>query len=182
MKTHSIWRRRSTSMLIGLLCAGAATASVATARTTALAEQRRLIGEVQLLNDALAALTQRELALQTQLAGLAGLRSSVAFRTGEARLEVVARRDVESIGRSLANFPNLQIIVSGYADARGVGEMNLGLSEQRAQAVKAALVGSGVDPERVSIEANGEWFSQANAGNADDQALQRRVDIRVERH
>ncbi len=111
---------------------------------------------------------------------LVSLRSSIGFDLSAAQLDAAAQLEVQALGAALASLPRAQITVSGYADATGPGELNLQLSQSRAESVRQALEEAGVDPARITLEANGEWFSQRVPAEADAQARQRRVDIRVE--
>jgi OOP family OmpA-OmpF porin len=58
-------------------------------------------------------------------------------------------------------------LIVGHTDKIGTDKYNMGLSERRAKAVKAALVKSGIDEKRISIDWKGE--SQLTGGpNAQD--------------
>lgn len=111
---------------------------------------------------------------------LVSLRSSIGFDFSVAQLDPAAELEVQALGAALASLPNARITISGYTDATGPGELNLQLSQSRADNVRLALEAAGVDPARITLEANGEWFSQRLPTDANAQARQRRVDIRVE--
>jgi OOP family OmpA-OmpF porin len=65
-----------------------------------------------------------------------------------------------------ANGGSASLIV-GHTDKIGTDKYNMGLSERRAKAVKAALVKAGIDEKRISIDWKGE--SQLTGGtNAQD--------------
>ena len=108
------------------------------------------------------------------------LNASVRFASGEAQLDDAAIRYVAALGVALANSAPGPIVVSGYTDAKGTGEFNLVLSRLRAEAVKHVLTEAGVDPARIEIEANGEWFAQGIPDEPDALAAQRRVLIHAE--
>ena len=58
-------------------------------------------------------------------------------------------------------------LIVGHTDKVGTEKYNMGLSERRAKAVKAALVKAGIDEKRISIDWKGE--SQLTGGaNAQD--------------
>ena len=58
-------------------------------------------------------------------------------------------------------------LIVGHTDKVGTDKYNMGLSERRAKAVKAALVKAGIDEKRISIDWKGE--SQLTGGaNAQD--------------
>jgi outer membrane protein OmpA-like peptidoglycan-associated protein len=145
-------RRRLTAVLVATALAGGFAAAEETHATSPIAQHLRLVS----------------------------LRSSIGFDLSQAQLDAAAQLEVQALGAALASLPHAQITVSGYADATGPGELNLQLSEERAQSVRQALEDAGVDPARITLEANGEWFSQRVPAEANAQARQRRVDIRVE--
>lgn len=53
-------------------------------------------------------------------------------------------------------MPELQITINGHADERGTREYNLALAENRALAVKNALIAEGVSPSRINVVSFGE--------------------------
>lgn len=111
---------------------------------------------------------------------LVSLSSSVGFGFSAASLDMDAQREVEALGVALASLPQAQITLNAYTDATGPGHFNLSLSQSRADSVRAALEAAGVDPARIHVEANGEWFSQRIPAEPAAEARQRRVDIRVQ--
>ena len=64
--------------------------------------------------------------------------------------------ELDGIVERMKREARLRVVVEGHADARGSKRVNLGLSKQRAQAVKNALIARGVEPERVSVR----WFGE----------------------
>ena len=52
--------------------------------------------------------------------------------------------------------PELKVTINGHADERGTREYNLALGENRAMAVKNALIAEGVSPSRISVVSFGE--------------------------
>jgi OOP family OmpA-OmpF porin len=63
--------------------------------------------------------------------------------------------NVYYIVRFLKSHPDAKIILNGYADKRGDEQNNLALSERRVQKVYDLLVASGIDANRIQINANG---------------------------
>ena len=72
------------------------------------------------------------------------------------------------------------IKVEGYTDSRGADDMNLKLSQQRAEAVRNYLVSRGVKGERISAEGKGEQSPIASNDTAEGRANNRRVEIVVQ--
>jgi OOP family OmpA-OmpF porin len=77
----------------------------------------------------------------------------------------------------LRDNPALSVVIVGHSDNQGSLEANIALSQRRAEAVRAALVERGVEPER--LEAHGIGFLAPVTSNAapDGKALNRRVEL-----
>lgn len=56
----------------------------------------------------------------------------------------------------MAMQPELKVTINGHADERGTREYNLALGENRAMAVKNALIAEGVSPSRINVISFGE--------------------------
>lgn len=101
------------------------------------------------------------------------------FASGRAPLLPAGRTACERIAAVLKRVPEHRLLVVGHSDAVGSATNNQRLSEQRAQAVAAALVAAGIDPGR--IESAGYGASQPVAENttAAGRERNRRVEIVV---
>jgi len=73
---------------------------------------------------------------------------------------------VEAVGDYMRDNPNAKLVVEGHCDERGSREYNLSLGEHRALAVRAYLIGLGVEPARIQTRSYGEE-APANAGHDD---------------
>ena len=75
---------------------------------------------------------------------------------------------------------NLEVIIAvGHTDSVGSDEYNQKLSIRRSEAVKAYLVGKGVEPNRVYTEGKGEKQPVADNKTTEGRAKNRRVEIEV---
>jgi OOP family OmpA-OmpF porin len=75
---------------------------------------------------------------------------------------------------------NLEVIIAvGHTDSIGTVEYNQALSVRRSEAVKAYLVGKGVEKNRVYTEGKGEKQPIADNKTAEGRAKNRRVEIEV---
>jgi outer membrane protein OmpA-like peptidoglycan-associated protein len=107
------------------------------------------------------------------------LRADVMFRTASAELDANAVSKLGELAIVLASYPNLSIEIDGYADPRGKADGNLELSQQRASAVRAALIVGGAKPESIRITAHGEQLSTAAKGDVEAYSWERRVSLSV---
>lgn len=101
------------------------------------------------------------------------------FRTGESSLTADGDARLGQLAVFLAEQPEIDVMLSGYADPRGDDEFNLELSEQRVRTVADTLQANGVRPERITINAHGDRQSSAVDGDLDAYALERRVTIEL---
>jgi len=63
---------------------------------------------------------------------------------------------IEKVAEYLRANPSLRLIIEGHCDERGSAEYNLALGERRALAIRAYLVGLGVDASRIQTISYGE--------------------------
>jgi len=75
---------------------------------------------------------------------------------------------------------NLEVIIAvGHTDSIGTDAYNQALSVRRSEAVKAYLIGKGVDKNRVYTEGKGEKQPVADNKSSEGRAKNRRVEIEV---
>jgi outer membrane protein OmpA-like peptidoglycan-associated protein len=109
---------------------------------------------------------------------LDGLQGDVLFRTGSAEIPSQTEHEIKVLAGMLAKSPALNVKLDGYADPRGSDEMNLKLSEARANAVRDLFLAAGVPESSLEINAYGK--SQSVADDSDGYALERRVRLTLE--
>ena len=102
------------------------------------------------------------------------------FASGQYQLSPRARDEAGTIAAVLSQYPDHQIVVEGHTDSVGGELANQRLSEQRADAVRAALIAMGVDPSRVRAVGFGEGRPTADNAAAEGRAANRRVEIVIE--
>jgi outer membrane protein OmpA-like peptidoglycan-associated protein len=103
--------------------------------------------------------------------------SGVLFNTGQAQLKPGSTRSLEKLADALRRNPNLTVSVEGHTDNTGSAEHNEQLSERRAEAVRTALAGMGVDPSRIKTRGFGEEYPVASNTTAAGRQLNRRVEV-----
>jgi membrane fusion protein (multidrug efflux system) len=98
------------------------------------------------------------------------LPASVYFVNGSAALDANAKETVRAIGNGLIGVPYV-VEITGYIGASGPAAKNRSLAEQRAKAVRDALVAAGAPADRMRLK------PPANAVGGTDAGQARRVEI-----
>lgn len=107
------------------------------------------------------------------------LRGEVLFRTNDSTVRPETGAHLASLGEVLAATPGAFVQLDGHADPRGADDQNMKLSEQRAEAVREALIAGGLAPERIRVASHGEHEAMSANGDLDGYALERRVVITI---
>lgn len=126
-----------------------------------------------------AAQEQQSVASRELAAELERLRTQLVFESGGATLTSDGRRSLENVARIMREEPGLGVVIEGFTDDRGSAEKNRRLSEQRARAVRAALVAAGVAANRIVTRGLGESYPVASNASAAGRQLNRRVEILI---
>ena len=108
--------------------------------------------------------------------GLEMTMGDVLFAFGKADLAPGSQRSLAKLAAFLQKQQKRAVIIEGHTDSTGPEDLNMTLSQQRADAVKSVLVESGVDATR--IVTRGYGFKYPAAPN--DTALGRQQNRRVE--
>jgi outer membrane protein OmpA-like peptidoglycan-associated protein len=106
--------------------------------------------------------------------------SDILFDVGQATIKPSAQNNIRQIASVLKQYPSHHISVEGYTDATGGDAYNLKLSEARAGAVRAALVGGGIDSTIISSHGFGKDNPVAANTTPDGRAANRRVEVIIE--
>ena len=111
--------------------------------------------------------------------GLIVSMSDVLFDTGKYTLKPVAREKLSKVAGILIAYPGLNIAVGGYTDNVGTDQLNQGLSEQRAGAVRDYLVQQGVSMNSITATGFGNTLPVASNDNSAGRQENRRVELLV---
>lgn len=79
----------------------------------------------------------------------------LTFDEGSANLRPGSQEQIHNIASIMRAYPTVTVRIEGYSDNAGSPVTNLKLSQQRANAVKQAIVGEGISSSRVTSEAGG---------------------------
>ena len=106
-------------------------------------------------------------------------KSDYLFATNSATILPGAQPELQRVSDVLRQYPETTIQVSGHTDNQGSEVYNQQLSERRAQAVRDAIVGMGVDPARITVIGYGESRPIASNDTAAGRTQNRRVEVRI---
>ncbi|WP_119459964.1 OmpA family protein [Rhodospirillaceae bacterium SYSU D60014] len=109
--------------------------------------------------------------------GLVVTLSNFLFRTDSAELAPGAQSTIDQLATFLNDHPEQKVRIEGYTDSTGSDAYNLALSEQRAEAVRTALVIHGVDPSRIETQGLGEISPVAVNSTSQGRQMNRRVEV-----
>ncbi|WP_187264807.1 OmpA family protein [Pontibacter beigongshangensis] len=101
------------------------------------------------------------------------------FDTGSARIQPESQEQIDNIAKILKAYPQVNIKIGGYTDNVGQPASNLKLSQERAQAVKAAIQKLGIVAGRLEAEGYGEQHPVADNTTEQGRAQNRRIDVLV---
>ncbi|MDX1379485.1 MAG: OmpA family protein [Xanthomonadales bacterium] len=130
------------------------------------------IAENQRLREELAGLEAEQ-----TVRGLVLTLGDVLFDTDRAELKPGAAKTMDRLAQFLRDYPERELWIEGHTDARGPDGYNLALSEQRAEAVRTALVARGIEPDRLFAVGVGEAYPVATNDTVAGRQENRRVEI-----
>ena len=104
---------------------------------------------------------------------------ALSFASGSNVIDSTSMNEVKNISKIMESFPNVNIKVGGYTDNTGDDAANLKLSSERAAAVKAALVATGISDARLEAEGYGETNAVASNDTEEGRSQNRRIAVSV---
>ena len=104
---------------------------------------------------------------------------NVFFNTASYDLLPASNAELSKLAKLMQTNPTLRIELGGHTDNVGADAANLSLSDQRAQAVRDNLIGSGIDAARITAKGYGETRPVATNDTEQGRALNRRTEVTV---
>lgn len=148
----------------------------ARAREASLARQEAELASAQAIN------------LKAQLAVLRPVETErgptltlgdVFFAPGQAALKPEVRNSLQPVVAFINQYPGRRVLIEGHTDDVGSEALNQRLSEQRAAAVRDALIALGADAARLDVAGRGESAPIADNSTSAGRARNRRVEVVV---
>jgi outer membrane protein OmpA-like peptidoglycan-associated protein len=110
------------------------------------------------------------------------LRESVFFEKNRSTIDQRSAPLLDQIASALQAHTEIQsVVIEGHTDDRGSKKKNIELSQQRAAAVRAALVERGVAADRLRAQGLGPERPVVDNQTEENRAKNRRVELRIER-
>lgn len=101
----------------------------------------------------------------------------ILFAVDSAAVRPDLQADLRAVAANLNQYPQTRVEVLGHTDNTGSAAYNRDLSQRRASAVAAVLIGAGVPAARVSAIGRGEDFPVATNLTPEGRAQNRRVEL-----
>lgn len=107
--------------------------------------------------------------------GLVLTLGDVLFATGKSDVKVGATSNLNKLVAFLNKYPDRNVQIEGHTDNVGSDDSNQGLSQRRAESVKAYLVQQGIAASRLTAVGMGETQPLADNGSQSGRQQNRRV-------
>ncbi len=141
------------------------------------ARNRRI--EITLVTDAPSEVVEPDLAAAACAADISEMLAdgAIQFAPGSTELAGASLEIVEAVATTLAACPETAFEIAGHTDGQGAAEVNLDLSQQRADAVRVALDEAGVTGVILTARGYGEESPVADNDTAEGRARNRRIEM-----
>ncbi|SFU83841.1 OmpA family protein [Pseudoduganella namucuonensis] len=103
----------------------------------------------------------------------------VEFESGKASLTPAGRAILDEMAAALVKLKGRKVDIIGHTDSLGLRATNQGLSQARAEAVKAYLASRGINGELLTASGQGPDRPVAGNDTAEGRARNRRIEFRM---
>jgi OmpA-OmpF porin, OOP family len=105
--------------------------------------------------------------------------TNIQFEFNSGVLKSASYPILDAAATEMKKDPSAKFILKGYASAEGTAEHNMQLSVDRANAVKAYLINSGVNADNLTTKGYGEANPIADNSTEAGRVTNRRVEMRL---
>ncbi|PJZ76534.1 OmpA family protein [Leptospira neocaledonica] len=105
--------------------------------------------------------------------------SPILFDKNDIKVPQSQRRILDSLTFLLKKNSDVKAVLIGHASSEGTEEVNLKVSQLRAEMVRDYLLGNGLETSRFILEAKGSQIVSSPEGKRQSQEKNRRVDILI---
>lgn len=106
-------------------------------------------------------------------------KKKITFAPGSANIEASAADTIDEIAEIMKDCADVRMEIQGYTDSQGREEMNLALSQSRAQAVLNALLTRRILTTNLTAKGYGEADPIADNGSEEGREANRRIEFRL---
>ena len=145
----------------------------------AQAEQARRAADAEQAKTAALAKELADLKAQQTNRGLVLTVGDVLFATGRAEVAAGGMRSIDKLAEWLKKNPTRNLLIEGHTDNTGSEDLNMKLSQQRAEAVRDQLVSRGVGADRITTKGYGPKYPVVANDSASGRQQNRRVEVVV---
>ncbi len=103
--------------------------------------------------------------------------NNVTFDSNSSQLKPAGANTLSGVAMVLKEYEDTRINVVGHTDSSGSRDLNMRLSQQRAESVGTALITMGVDASRLGMSGVGPDQPVASNSTAEGKAQNRRVTL-----
>lgn len=105
--------------------------------------------------------------------------NKLIFEQGKAFITPASYTELNRLYSIMEEHPNMEIQLEGHTDYRGSKKLNMALSQQRVDAVKAYLVGKGINSKQIRTKAFGGTQPLIKEQSIEASEINRRVEVRI---
>ncbi|CAA7611635.1 conserved exported hypothetical protein [Magnetospirillum sp. LM-5] len=102
------------------------------------------------------------------------------FKTGTAELTPEGLAELPKVRALAASRPHVVLLIAGHADAVGSDEVNIRISRERAESVRALLVKDGITARAVEVSSHGKRNPLVPTADGVAEPRNRRVTVTVQ--
>ena len=110
---------------------------------------------------------------------LTGVIEGIYFASGKATIRTKSRGALNKVVETLEKYPEIRLEISGHTDDTGSKDLNMELSQARADAVKDYLVEKGIDESRLETKGYGPENPVADNKTKAGRAKNRRIEFKT---